>query len=43
MVTVILESALIIIILLTYLGTPILALIGTADDKPRAQYEEGCH
>ena len=31
MVTVMLESVLIIIILFTYLGTPILALTGTAD------------
>ena len=35
MVTVMLESVLIIIILFTYLGTPILALTGTADDTTK--------
>ena len=36
MVTVMLESVLIIIILFTYLGTLILALTGTADDTTKS-------
>ena len=36
MVTVMLESVLIIIILFTYFGTPILALTGTADDTTKS-------
>ena len=36
MVTVMLESVLIIIILFTYLGTPILALAGTADHTTKS-------
>ena len=36
MVTVMLESVLIIIILFTYLGTPILALTGTADSTTKS-------